>query len=458
MTENIFTGNAVSIRDVWKLVIGGTWAPNDYVTLTVGDVKGLTTTFHSDVSLANIILALKNSWMSGERLSGDDTPDATSDFGGQEFGEFSEMSAEQDGVHTLTLTGTTPGKPVSVTVFAGSASGTVTLTNPQPATGQNHYDNGLNWSLGVVPTKAHVLVLQNSNVSIKYGLPNNSPMPEVIQRNSWTGTWGLTEVNVDNPNKPYTEYRQGTGRFNDATAGPGTGNRVHTFGLGAGPGSPMIKMDFRHEVDGKSSVNVYGTADAPLEPNGNCLNLGIFNTFTDPGDKGSVNVFKGSVCVTDASEVNFVSVSANASCNVLIVNPAVNITVLQTGGQVRIQQTRFSDINHTLSCLGGVMTCDGLNVDLGDGDTVLLADDGRIVWNTDGAFTSLVVSGAGVFDAEQDVRPFAGTAVQLFQGAGFLDKYGRGSYTTGPDFVRCDVNDLEAFRIGQNKRILISSI
>lgn len=459
MTDVRWTGNAHSIKDVWKGVVGGTYAAAETIKFTIG-VKDLIITLGSDVSLANVVTAIFNAFNNPTRLDGRGSPNASSNFGGQEFGEFAELECTSDGATAFWLTGKTPGKPVTISMTITSASGTRTFTNIQVATGSNHYDNVDNWDTGALPGNTNRLVAANTDKSILYGLPAGGTLPTLYIENTFTGRIGLPEINRDDPNKPYREYRTRSARWDDSVGiGVGQGDRFHTIGIGVGRGSDFMFIVLSNQIDGVSNVDVYGTGSNPVEQDEKCLKLQIDNTFSgDPDEHGYVNVLQGSVNIW-YSTLTLLSVAKSAPADVLLTNPQDTINVTQAGDSnltIR-QEPTTNEPTLNLTCLGGVCTVEDYEATLGGVEVNIIAKDGKVVWNTPGKFTSLKLSGNAIFDAEQDMRPFTGGAIEMSQGSCYLDRYGR---NTAPviSAVNCDMDNLAALRFGQNKVLTITNI
>lgn len=454
MADNVFIGAAIAIRDIWKLVVIGTYAEGDTLTLNIG-YRSLEIVLGADANLDDVVTAITNAWNAGQRRDGVSAPYDTSNAGGQEFGEFSEYTATTDGVDTVWFTGNTPGKPGEI-LFNTDGAGTYTLDNVQVATGPNSYTNTANWSLTTVPDRNDTLVLKDSNVDLLYDFPDDTELPAIRHHMSYTGRLGLRTINIDDPNKPYQEYRRQYPYFSDSGYSPGEGDFTHQFGIGEGEGSPFMRLAIYHDTDGHSNITVFNTGK-PDTLNAKALEIVLSNTFETGAE---VNVFKGSVHLKDTTnntlEFTTLNIAANLECDVLIENITVSdFAVVQAGGDLVLRQKLATvATNFDLDIRGGTCVIDDI---VSSGTIDIVADDGKIIWNTADSFTSLVVSGNGWFDAEQELRPFTSGGVVLCQGAGFVDKYGRGDYSSGITLSRCDINDLAAFRVGQNRLLDITT-
>lgn len=450
-----WTGNAASIKDIWKLVIGGTYAAADTLEWTIGSRK-LKVTIGSEITLPNILTALCNAWNQSQRLDGLTSPNSTSNFGGNECGEYAELFASNDGATTMWLTGKVPGKPIALAIAVVSTSGTHALTNPQAATGQNHYDNVKNWSTGAVPGNVDRMVLENNGTSILYNLPTGGKLPTIYQYASWTGVIGLPEINRDNPNLPYYEYRARAAVFDDTTVtGGDDGNRFHAFGVGDGGGSPFINVEISNVTLGVSSVDVHSTSTTPLETFGKCLNIKLVNFYDglEPDFSGYLNVVNGSVDVKSGSIFRSMTLAASESCKVVITNPTpvtgLRLTTAEKS-HLTVRQTDFTQqIVLNVSCLGGTVVIEDVSLDVADSSLTCGIQNGTVVWNTDGSWSFMTLVGHGVLDCEKDMRPFDGNAISMSQGSAFLDQYGRsGTVIIQPQ--GCSIGDV-TIRAGQSK-------
>ena len=188
MATTYWTGNAHSVKRIDTVTVANTWAAADTVTLTINGKDLVITCGSTTTTTATVATAIKEAWMSSTRLDGSSaSSNATSNFGGQEFGEFREVTASVSG-SVVTLIGNEAGKPFTLTVTESTAgSGTATQATSTAATGKHHWDNGDNWSGGSAPANDDTVVFKDSNVSCLYGLPNGSKEVMIQQWMSYTG-------------------------------------------------------------------------------------------------------------------------------------------------------------------------------------------------------------------------------------------------------------------------------
>ena len=412
------THGAAAVKQIDIITVANAWTAADTATMTING-KDLVVTIGADTSTTQVAEALRDAWNATSRLDSEGTTDATSNFGGQEFGEYSEATAsiDPDSPSVVIITANKAGVPFTLTVTENTAStGTATQATSQAATGPWHWDNGDNWSGGTAPANDDVVVLKDCsgpNVGFKYGLPDNSSYPREVTIQHWmsyTGEIGLPPINTSSPTKPFPEYRAQFVLLNDA----GTGTTIaHTFGLGQdGTGSPMINL--RHDTL-KVAAIVYNTG-TPQISGRKALNL---------------------VCTTNTSTVNVVNGSVDLSSQYS--GTAAVVTLSQTGGDVRcIGGLKASS---TVTCGGGkaviggstaidTMTVTGGQVKL-EGQTgtitTLRIQDGGTVNASSSAltFTTIAVYNGGTFDARENAGALTVTNSSLQRGGKWLDPYRR---------------------------------
>lgn len=454
MATVTWIGNAAAVRQIDTITVSGTWAADDTATLTINGKDLVITVGTSGTAIADVAKAIRDAWNAPERLAGTGDPDATSNFGGQEFGEFAEAHAsiDPDDTAIVLITAKKPGVPFTLSVAVATAgTGDATEATSQAATGPNHWNNVDNWDTGSVPVDDDVVVFRDSNVSAKYGLPTAGALEaEFIVHQSFTGMIGLYDINTDNAGKPYREYRQTYVILDDG----GTGTAlVHTFGLGTGTGSPFINI--LHTTTASTgptlSAVVYNTG-TPQVPGGKALNLDLDNQ----GQGGSITILHGSVRLDDFNDTDFndiatVNVANNA--DVLIRDMNAGMTLNQSGGNVLIDETLILGMARTLNINGGV--CEARNIKA-SGTAAATVTNGTLIWNSNKTIATLIIGTGGTFDAEKDSRAFTASTCDLFQGAKLWDEYARITYTAGIDLNRCGIDDVEV-RVGNNRRLTIGS-
>ncbi len=118
MATVTWTGNAHSVKQISTVTFAGTWAGTDTVTATINGKDLIVTCGTATTTTALAATALKEAWEAATRLDGTGTTDSTSNFGGQEFGEFAEITASVSG-SVVTLIGNKAGNDEKETDKAG---------------------------------------------------------------------------------------------------------------------------------------------------------------------------------------------------------------------------------------------------------------------------------------------------------------------------------------------------
>lgn len=413
MATTYWTGNAHSVKQIDTVTVANTWAAADTVTLTINGKDLVITCGSTTTTTATVATAIKEAWMSSTRLDGSSaSSNATSNFGGQEFGEFREVTASVSG-SVVTLIGNEAGKPFTLTVTESTAgSGTATKATSTAATGKHHWDNGDNWTGGSAPANDDTVVFKDSNVSCLYGLPNGSKEVTIQQWMSYTGEVGLPAINVDDASYPYYEYRQRYVRLDDA----GTGSDIaHRFGLGK-DGLGCALFNLKHSTV-KCSPIVYNTA-APLTGRVGTKAINICCT----ANTSTLNVLSGSV---DASSQD----GGTSAFATIIVNggDSRGVQCLKDSGELNIQGGSFllggtSDLL-IIVVTGGSLRIEGLTPGTYIDHLSILGGSVDYACSAD---INLLSAQKGTFDARSDSGSFAlGTSSFLRLPCKFLNPYDR---------------------------------
>lgn len=410
------THGAAAVKQIDSLPVTGTWTAADTVTLTMNG-KDLIVTIGADTSTTQVAEAIRDAWNGGDRLNSENGgTDATSNFGGQEFGEYAEAEAsiDPDAASTVLITGRRAGVPFTLSVAVTTFSdGDISESTTQAATGPWHWDNGDNWSGGSAPANDDVVVLKDQsgpNIGFKYGLPNASKEVTIEHWMSYTGQIGLPPVNTDNPGKPYPEYRQRYVRLDDA--GGGT-DIAHRFGLGKdGTGSPLINLN---HTTVKCSPVVYNTGTPQIQ---GLKALNICCT----ANTSTLNILGGSVDYgsQDSGTSAFVTVTQSGGDSRGVAGLKAGSAVTCSGGMMLIGGTTAIT---TLVCYGGTVRLEGQTATI---TTVNIMEGGVV----DQSSTGLTISTANVFaGGTLDLRNNAGawtlTNGTVHRGGRFLDPYRR---------------------------------
>jgi hypothetical protein len=364
--------------------------------------------------------------------------------GGQQIPQWREVEATSSvGVVTITTKEKYTGVPFTLTSAETTAgSGTATGATAQTPTSKWHFDNALNWDTGAVPVDDDVVIFRDSNVSVKYGSADIEATVEV--HSSFTGSIGLPVINVDDPNFPYYEYRGRYKLFDDGGAGSA---RTHKFGIGDGPGSPLINIAFDSTSALVHSVVVYNTG-VPTVNGSKALVMCVNN---NGAASGAVTVLNGHV----DTGYKWFSSPAFATLNVPGKNASVSVgshtaalSIVQTGGRVLIPDGTVMSGNLTINTNGGELIC---GVSSASTVSVTVAN-GTVVWNSAEQINTHVGRTQGVLDLEQDARAVTISSSTVFEGASILDDNARGTYSAGVVCSGCG-NDDVTLRFGNNRTL-----
>lgn len=412
------THGAAAIKQRDLITVSGTWATADTVTLTMNG-KDLIITIGADTSTTQVATAIQTAWNATSRLDSEGAVDATSNFGGQEFGEYTEVTAsiDPDSQSVVILTANRAGVPFTLTVTETTAGdGVATESTPQAATGPWHWDNGDNWSGGSAPANDDIVVLKDQSgdhVGFKYGLPNGSKEVTIQHWMSYTGQIGLPPVNRDNNAKPYPEYRQQYVRLDDA--GGGT-DIAHRFGIGSeGNGSSLINI--KHSTV-KCSPVVYNTGTSQIAGK-KALNICCTtNTST-------LNIVNGSVdwSSQDGSTTAFTTVNQTGGSSRGITGVKTSGAITLNGGTMLVGG---ESANVTLVVRGGSMRVEGQT---GAVD-ILTLYNGAICEYLSTAAVDLLTGNGGTFDARGNAGALTVAATLLNTPTRILDPYRTITFTT----------------------------
>lgn len=410
MATIYWTGNAHSVKQIDTITVANTWAAGDTATCTINGKDLVVTCGSTTTSTTAVAAAIKEAWMSETRLDGNSSSsNATSNFGGQEFGEFREIDASVSG-SVVTLIGHTPGKPFTLTVTESTVgSGTATRAGVTTATGKNHWDNGDNWSGGSVPVDNDAVVFKDSDVSCRYGLPNNTLEVTLQVWMSYTGEVGLPAINLDDPGWPYYEYRQRYVRLDDH--GGGT-DIAHRFGLGR-DGTGCRLFNLKHSTR-KCSPVVYNTG-TPLVTRVGSKALNICCT----ANTSTITIGGGSVDISsqDGGTSAFLTLTqSGGDCRAVGAIYTTNGIVSVRGGTCLVGGT--GAINSIL-LRGGTVRCENQTGDI----SAISIYGGILDYASTATITAMAVDG-GTFDARTDGGSFTVTNATIYGGK-YLDPYGR---------------------------------
>ena len=432
--------SAPDIAQVRTITVADTWANGDDVTITTPSGNELVITIGDDVTTANVATAIADAINALVALPGTGDTDATSNVGGQQINELTEVTASANG-SVVTITANTAGKPFSFTSVATTAGdGDITETDIVAASGKNWYSVAENWAGGTAPGNGDGVLFEDGAIDCLYGLPTASQLVLIDVRKSFTGKIGLPSVNADNSNAPYPEYRN---RWLAIDRVAGSAPTI-IVGRGEGQGSSRvnIKVVDTSTTNGGATVTVFGTGrPATQSANERSLNLvlqhasNVLNALD-----GSIMVHPVSASAGTASRIDTLVVgpTADVFCakDVNLANATITMNEGQSGQGGKLSMEAYTGSSTVLNAYAGDVT-----VREGTG-TIATANlrGGTLFANSAATITTAIVAG-GKLDLSHGAGTFTVTNLDFFKGFDVYDPAGRMAVTNGPDLYQCGIED-----------------
>lgn len=409
MATRKWKGKAKDVLQVDTVTIADTWAAADTVTFTIDGID-FVVTIGGLITTAQVAQTLYEAF-NGASTFTDTTASCSPTLaqgGAQAIPQLAEMVATVSG-SVVTLTGRTAGKPVTYTVTESTAgTGTATLANSVTATGSNWWSNADNWTGDTVPVDSDTVIFDSGDVDCKYGL-STGIQPLIFKKTKgYSGKIGLPEINSDDRDNPYNEYRTKYLTFDDNSV---TG--VYHFEEGEGSGSQLVRIDCGA---GRATWHFYGYGSRLLTSQPCILLLGTHAN-------NEINVPQGDVGVAffDGETSTLLTVRAGSS--------AITGSSLRLGDGVTLTGADINIGGASVYIDSATATAD---IDLHSGGTLYITGTGAHAnidvqhgtchYNSSGTITTLTVRSAGKFDRSGDLRGATITnAVQLYKGANIQD-------------------------------------
>jgi trimeric autotransporter adhesin len=425
MATKIWTGNAAPVADVWTFTVGGTIEATDIFKITCNS-KVLSVVAGS-TSAATVAANIVAAWSALSQAN---------------YPEFFEYTPAVTSGGAFTATAKTAGIPgdftASTTETGGGAadSQTFSYSNSTPATGPNFWSEPKNWvnELGAnaVPETGDTVIIENSNVSILYGIDQDSVQLSSLRIDStFTGTIGLPRRNSNS----YSEYR-----LQYLTLDGGT----YSIGQGSGQGSGRIKINTGTDHD--SFIDVFGT--------GNTKEAGVPAFLWKGGESLSVlRVTQGSVGaaffagesanLSGGLRVGYeTSISSDAS--VAIGSGATLTAVDQTGGVLELN-CAATTVNH----LGGTF------IARGSGSITTVNNRGGLFLDeSSGTFTT--VENQAEYDRRRVMSPKTITTLRVYGKSKTWIPFGV-TLTNPLELFGCSIGDVE-LDVGVHKKLTVAAI
>lgn len=401
-------GGAKNVIQVTKIVIGGTWATNDTITLTIDSIDVVITigTLVTTSQVATTIVEAFN----GTSLT--DTSAACSptidEGGAQALGAFCEIEAAIDPTNTsaVLLTSVTSGTPFTLTRSLSSGSGTATLTTPTAATGANHWNNGDNWDGGSVPVDGDDIVFDSGNVDCLWNINAAIQPGTFVKTKQYTGRIGLPDVNTTTSGKPFREYRTKYLTFDDNS----TTGVYHLESGDLGTGSPRLRLD---TGAGASTIVIYGSGTSEItgQP-----------AITIKG-KGNVTALGGTIGIAYLEGETMdgtLKIGGGSTTPIVTCGPGFTLTTVDQISGTSYIRSNTTDIDLT----GGEMY-----LERSSAHTNIAVDGGTLYYNSDGTITTLAVTGTLV---KGDPRAATITnVVNVYANANISDPHGAFAASAG---------------------------
>lgn len=438
MSELIWKGGALAIKQVATIVVSGTWATSDTATITING-KDLVLTAGAAVTTANIASALSaaiNATSATNGVIGTETRNV----GGQEIPELREVVATVNS-STVTVTANTAGKPFTISETVDTAGdGDLTLTlEATAATGPNHWDNADNWSGGAVPQSSDDVVIdQTGQYDILYGLAQSAvTLTSLTITNGFTKKIGLPKVNKDSAQYPYPEYRDTYLAVSATTLtihGEGQGSGRIKIDLGANASTMGIQANGQSAETGVPSVLIQGTTTTNVAR-------------VTKGDVGFA-FFDGESAHLATLEVGYVTNLAGDStvrcgdgCDL------GDATIKQTGGTLT---TETANGTGTVTQTGGTFYAGG-------GAHASITASGTVFYNSVGTLTTLNVYSGATVDFRQATGAVTVTDTNMYRGSSLYDPSKRVTFTNAIDLEGCGLSDV-TLDLGQHLTIQRTAI
>lgn len=347
--------------------------------------------------------------------------------------EFTEITWTTDGTK---ITGTSAAAGVPFTQTSSATGGTASLTTATATanSGPNNWDVAANWSTGAVPVTGDTVYIEDSAVSIQYGLGQAAVTLAALNvAASFTGDIGLPETNTRGSG-PYLEYR---------AQYLAIGATAVNIGYGPGQGSSRIKLDAGAVLTTLNVSNTAQGAEQNLEAIQWKSNLAIANV---------VNINKGSIALAgyggDVASVATLTVGFLTSQNTdaqVRGGPGLALTTLQqNGGQVELAAGLT-----TVSKTAGSLVIDAGSV------TTITDDSGSTTYKGIGTIGTANVGNGATLDFSQDMRGRTVTTCNLYAGAAVLDPFATVTFTNAVHLLRCGLRDV-TLEVGKNRNLTVT--
>lgn len=393
MATTRFIGNAGAVTEVQTIAVTAYDASTTYSIRRNGKSVSVSGGGTSTAVAAALVAALETS----------------------EFTEFTEFTATSS-TDTITLTGTIPGKPFTVTTAV--SGGTGTIGNPSvttAATGPSHWNDLNNWSGGAVPVDGDDVIIEHLASDILYGLNQSSvTLASMTLNETFTGNLGLPVMTDDAV--PYAEDRD-------------TYLRISATALNIDCQSGRIKID---TGTAQTTINVQQTGTSTETNTPAFLWKGTHASNVLNVNRGSVGVaFLGAEVATVATlRVGYQTDIAGDSD--VWCGAGVTLTTIEKSGGRLVTRSAATTITQT----------DGELTTYGGAITTINLDGGDLYHQSTGTISTLNVGGDARADFSRDMRGRTVTQCNLYKDSTLHDPAKTVTWSNPIDLIRCRLSEV----------------
>lgn len=373
-------GNGAAVAQVDTCPVGGTIDALNTFTFSIPDAttgKSLTVVGGS-TSAATVAATLRDA------------------FNACTYPEFQECIASISGSSVL-ITARIAGKPFTLAVSKAQGAGatnthTFSSSTTTTNTGPNDWTTATNWSTGAIPVDSDDLIIEDTPISILYGIAQSGIQPASLTLRNLPATFQLGNLNL-NP-AGYNEYR---GTY--LAIGPTT-LKIQNCA------SPLIKINLGTDQVAATVENCTGVATEVGSKAIILKGTHASNTLTVNGSSTSVDVapFAGETAVIATLKVDGGDVRCGSGTTLT--------TITKTGGTVDVSSNFTTLVNS-----GGDFYCRGSAT-----GTTITIEGGTFYEMSSGTKTTVNITGTGVANCEQLNVTRTWTTVNLYKGASLFDQ------------------------------------
>lgn len=396
MATRIWKGGALAVAQLDTITVAGTWATNDTATITING-QDITFTVAATETVAAVVAGLVALWNAST------------------ITECTEATAA-DANPYVTLTADTAGVPFTITVSESTVGdGTLALAHTTVSAGPNDWSTAANWSGGAVPVNDDDIIVENSDVSIFYGLNQTGITADSLTiEQDFTGVLGLPRNNAAG----YAEYRNQYLVIDPDAI---------TIGGGEGVGSGRIKIDTEAV---QTVLTILNFGEALEDGLGAIVWKGTHASNAISITKGNLSIapFGAEVATVLTLKIGYHD-NPDGDAVVRSGSGVTLGTITKNGGQLTCDNTTAAIT--ALTQTAGETTIHGVT----NAVTALNVYGGRVYYSTAGTLTAVVVTAGAVLDFSRDMRAKTVTAIQVYGLDTISDPAAIVTWSSGIDFM-----------------------